>query len=74
VAAAGSVQLSCHDIQRWLPCLRFCSWLIDVTYGCVAFVGVHLALTHALHSFSDSIVHGSFSEALCRSQEPIGLA
>jgi hypothetical protein len=67
VAAAGSVQLSCHGIQRCLLCLRFFSWLIDVTYGCVAFVGVHLALTHASHSFSDSIIHGRFLEALCRS-------
>jgi hypothetical protein len=67
VAAAGSVQLSCHSIQRYLLCLRFFLWLIDVTYGCVAFVGVHLALTHALHSISDSIIHGRFLEALRRS-------
>jgi hypothetical protein len=67
VAAAGFVQLSYHGIQRCLLCLRFFSWLIDVTYGCVAFVGVHLALTYALHSFSDSIIHGRFLEALCRS-------
>jgi hypothetical protein len=67
VAAAGSAQLSDHGIQRWLLCLRFFSWLIDVTHGCVAFVGVHLALIHSLHSFSDSIIHGRFLEALCRS-------
>jgi hypothetical protein len=67
VAAAGFVELSCHGIQRCLLCLRFFLWLIVVTYGCVAFVGVHLALTHALHSFSDSIIHGLFLEALCRS-------
>jgi hypothetical protein len=67
VAATGSVQLSYHGIPRWLLCLRFFSWPIDVTYGCVAFVGVHLALTHASHSFSDSIIHGRFLEALCRS-------
>jgi hypothetical protein len=67
VAAASSVQLSCHGIQWWLLCLRFFPWLIDVTYGCVAFVGVHLAFTHALHSFIDSIVHGRLSEAQCRS-------
>jgi hypothetical protein len=67
VTAAGSVQLSYHGIQRWHLCLRFFSRLIDVTYGCVAFVGVHLALTHVSHSFSDSIIHGRFLEALCRS-------
>jgi hypothetical protein len=67
VAAAGSVQLSCHGTQRCLSCLRFFLWLIDVTHGCVASIGVHLALTHPLQSFSDGIIHGKFLEALCRS-------
>src|SRR6478735_1507733 len=45
----------------------FLSWLIDVTYGLYASFGVHLALTHPSLCFSDSLIHGRFFSALCRS-------
>jgi hypothetical protein len=59
VAAAGALWRSYHGIRVPLLCVRFFSFLIDVTDGYVVSVGAYLPFTHPCYVSSVSIIHGS---------------